>query len=166
MKHNRLIENLLKQFPGDAKVYFKLPTSSEIFSISHLSNEVEEDLYFFKSADEKDLITINGFLEDMKFSRYEEDEYKNDDLEVALCSLSKWDDGLGFNNLFAIVDAIQVDNKVILITTPYEEDKSNCFIKELRVISSNREQLSSFIEKINELKSSTEFNETFISLNI
>lgn len=48
MKHNKLVEKILKQFPGDAQVFFKTPDSPIAIPVAYHMYEVDNTLVFFK----------------------------------------------------------------------------------------------------------------------
>lgn len=160
MKHNKLIGKLLNQFAGDSPVFFKTPDSPVAIPVAYHMYEVDNTLVFFKSEDNS-AATINNLLAMINDNYYtgSEGEGEDEDFMVAISNITDWfDDKKGFSNMLSIIDAIQIDNKVILTTKPFYEDAVDEASQKLTIVSTDRNILNKFIEEVDELKNSIEFN--------
>lgn len=79
---------------------------------------------------------------------------------IAICNDFDWDDEQGFADLLCITDAIQIDNRVILTTKPFDENVRNEFSEKLTIISEDQRLLDKFIEEIDDLRNSLEFSDS------
>lgn len=161
MKHNKLVEQLLGQFSGESKVFFKIPNSPDIIPVAWNTYEVDNTLVFFKDADDNAAATVNDLLEAISNNYYTSSEGEDEDFMVAISNIFNWDDDTeGFNNLYCISDAIYIDDKVILTTLPFNDDITDESSTKLTIVSSNSRLLREFIDNVYELKNSSKYSKS------
>lgn len=159
MKHNKLVENLINQFPGDNEVYFKIPGYPTAIPLSCNMYEVNNFLVFLKNNGDN-VTTINDLLSIINGNYYTSDEGEDEDFMVGICNMFNWDDDhSGFDNLLCINDAIQIDNKVILTTMKFNDDTSKEATAKLTIVGRNTEILNKFIKEVDGLGDTLEFNQ-------
>lgn len=161
MTHNKLVERLLTQFSRDMEVFFKTPDSPNAIPLSYDIYEVDNTLVFFKGKDGNAGTSIKLLTNRIFDNYYTSGEFRDDNFMIAICNDFDWDDDeQGFANLLCITDAIQIDDKVILTTKPFDENVRNEFSEKLTIISEDQRLLDKFIEEIDSLRNSLEFSDS------
>lgn len=159
MKHNKLVGKLLNQFSGDSPVFFKAPDSSVAIPVAYHMYEVDDTLVFFKGTDNNKPATIAdllGMINDNYYTGNGDEEFM-----VVISNITDWvNEELGFSNMLSIIDAIQIENKVILTTKSFYEDTVDEASEKLTIVSTDSKLLNKFIEEIDELKNSLEFKKS------
>lgn len=159
MKHNKLVSKLLRNFDSNKKIYFQDDNNKAIpLGVSYY--EVDNVLVLFKSKDDSEVGSVKMFLTFLGDNYYTQEESKDEDYCVALANITEWtDDDKGEEAMYAIVNAIELEDRILLTTVKYDSDTSFGISNDFTLIGTNTLTFIDFKAQIKALANSDKYKD-------